>query len=75
MRQNTRDGVVVEQALSELKFLTVTEVASHLRVSKMTVYRLVHDGELKAVRVGKSFRILESEVSAYLRSASEVKPQ
>ncbi|WP_344033721.1 helix-turn-helix domain-containing protein, partial [Mycolicibacterium alvei] len=34
------------------QFLTVAEVASLMRVSKMTVYRLVHNGELPAVRVG-----------------------
>ena len=32
------------------KFLTVAEVAEIMRVSKMTVYRLVHSGELPAVR-------------------------
>ena len=40
------------------KFLTVAEVAEIMRVSKMTVYRLVHSGELPAVRVGRSFRVL-----------------
>jgi excisionase family DNA binding protein len=39
------------------QFLTVAEVASLMRVSKMTVYRLVHNGELPAVRVGRSFRV------------------
>ena len=38
--------------ISEVKFLTVAEVAAVMRVSKMTVYRLVHNGELPAVRVG-----------------------
>ena len=33
-------------------FLTVAEVAAQMRVSKMTVYRLVHAGDLEAVRVG-----------------------
>nr|WP_181782673.1 excisionase family DNA-binding protein [Pseudonocardia pini] len=33
-------------------FLTVAEVAERMRVSKMTVYRLVHSGELPAVRTG-----------------------
>ena len=41
--------------ISEVKFLTVAEVATVMRVSKMTVYRLVHSGELPAVRVGRSF--------------------
>ena len=40
--------------ISEVKFLTIAEVASVMRVSKMTVYRLVHGGELPAVRVGES---------------------
>jgi len=51
------------------KFLTVAEVAEIMRVSKMTVYRLVHSGELPAVRVGRSFRVNESAVNEYLESS------
>lgn len=47
-------------------FLTVAEVAELMRVSKMTVYRLVHSGELPAVRVGRSFRVHEKAVNEYL---------
>ena len=47
-------------------FLTVAEVADIMRVSKMTVYRLVHSGELPAVRVGRSFRVPETAVNKYL---------
>ena len=50
-------------------FLTVAEVAAMMRVSKMTVYRLVHNGELPAVRVGKSFRVPEKAVHGYLEGA------
>jgi excisionase family DNA binding protein len=50
-------------------FLTVAEVAAMMRVSKMTVYRLVHAGELSAVRVGRSFRVPERAVQDYLRDA------
>jgi excisionase family DNA binding protein len=38
-------------------FLTVAEVAARMRVSKMTVYRHVHSGELPAIRFGRSFRV------------------
>jgi len=55
--------------ISEAKFLTVAEVASTMRVSKMTVYRLLHSGELPAVRVGRSFRVVESDVNEYLRKS------
>ena len=50
------------------RFLTVAEVASHLRVSTMTVYRLIKAGQLAAVRVGKSYRVREDDVDRYLAS-------
>jgi excisionase family DNA binding protein len=51
----------------DVRFLTVAEVAAIMRVSKMTVYRLVHSGEMPAVRVGRSFRVPEQVVHDYLR--------
>lgn len=51
------------------KFLTVAEVAEIMRVSKMTVYRLIHAGELASVRVGRSFRVPEKAVKDYLDSS------
>jgi excisionase family DNA binding protein len=59
----------VDPVLSEVRFLTVAEVATVMRVSKMTVYRMVHAGELPAVRVGRSFRVPEQAVHDYLRAA------
>ena len=55
--------------MSEAQFLTIAEVAARMRVSKMTVYRMVHAGELPAVRVGRSFRVPESAVQDYLRDS------
>ncbi|AEA27759.1 MAG: helix-turn-helix domain-containing protein [Pseudonocardia sp.] len=55
--------------LAQVQFLTVAEVAAMMRVSKMTVYRLVHGGELPAARVGRSFRVPKRAVEEYLRSA------
>jgi excisionase family DNA binding protein len=54
-------------SLSDVTFLTVAEVAATMRVSKMTVYRLVHAGDLPAVRVGRSFRVPQDAVDDYLR--------
>jgi excisionase family DNA binding protein len=48
--------------LSDARFLTVAEVADMMRVSRMTVYRLVHSGDLPAIRFGRSFRVPESAV-------------
>lgn len=52
-----------------VQFLTVAEVADAMRVSKMTVYRLVHAGELPAVRVGKSFRVPQDALTTYLSTS------
>ena len=48
------------------RFVTVAEVADALRVSNMTVYRLIEAGDLPAGRVGKSFRIREIDLDKYL---------
>ena len=50
-----------------MRFLTVAEVATLMRVSRMTVYRLVHSGELPAVRFGRSYRVPESAVTEALQ--------
>ncbi len=56
-----------EQAESNnIKFLTVGEVAARLRVSNMTVYRLINPGELPAARIGRSFRLREDDFGRYL---------
>lgn len=55
--------------LSGVTFLTVAEVAALMRVSKMSVYRLIHSGALEAVRFGRSFRVEQKAVDAYLRGS------
>lgn len=53
--------------VQDVRFLTVAEVAELMRVSKMTVYRLVHAGELPAIRFGRSYRVPESAVADALQ--------
>jgi len=49
---------------ARLNLVTVAEVAERLSVSRMTVYRLVHSGELPALRVGRSYRVPKAAVDA-----------
>lgn len=58
-----------ETVLSDVRFLTVAEVGTVMRMSKMTVYRLIHSGELEAIRVGRSFRVPEQAINQYLQAA------
>lgn len=55
--------------LGNVKFLKVSEVATALRVSRMSVYRLIHAGEIDAVRFGRNFRVPEHAVNAYLKES------
>ncbi|MFZ0530807.1 MAG: helix-turn-helix domain-containing protein [Propionicimonas sp.] len=55
--------------LGATRYLKVAEVAAALRVSRMSVYRLIHAGDLDAVRVGRNFRVPEQAVNAYLRES------
>lgn len=50
------------------RLLTVAEVAVVMRVSRMTVYRLIRRGQLKAIRVGRNYRVREDDLSGYLEA-------
>lgn len=50
--------------------LTVGEVAATMRVSNMTIYRLIKSGQLPAIRVGKNYRVRESDMNGYLADRS-----
>ncbi len=54
------------QSNARSRLLTVAEVASLMRVSTMTVYRLIKAGDLAAIRVGKSYRIKEDDVDGFI---------
>jgi excisionase family DNA binding protein len=54
----------------EPEWFTVAEVAERMRVSRMTVYRLVEAGELPAARIGRSVRINGDDVESFLRGAA-----
>ena len=56
----------LNDARSRSRYVTVAEVADLLRVSNMTVYRLVQSGELPAVRVGRSYRIREEDMDRFV---------
>ena len=63
-------SVAIEQNGLGDRLLMVREVAELMRVSNMTVYRLIKAGDLPAIRVGKNFRIRRSDVESYLGDRS-----
>ena len=59
--------MVMREPFTEARLLTATEVADLMRVSRMTVYRLIKTGEMPSLRVGRGYRFREEDVQEYLR--------
>jgi excisionase family DNA binding protein len=53
-------------------FLTTSEVAKELRVSSVTVQKLLGTGELKGTRVGKVWRIKKSDLIVYVNRNTNI---
>lgn len=50
------------------EYYTVGQIAARLGVSKMTIYRQCHSGEIPSLLVGRSFRIPRARFDALLAS-------
>jgi excisionase family DNA binding protein len=59
------------QGAATPELLTVNEIAGLLRLSKMTIYRLIEGGELPALRIGRSYRVHRDALTAFMAKASE----
>lgn len=56
-----------EGPLPRARMLSVEQVADRWGVSRMTVYRLIHSCELRAYKIGRSFRVHPADADEYLR--------
>lgn len=56
--------------LPELRLLTVAEVADKVRLSRMSVYRLVNSGALPSLRIGRSYRVSQAALALFLQNSS-----
>lgn len=53
---------------TEVSVLTLDQVAARLQVSRRTVNNLIRDGRIRPVRIGRSPRVTERELAAFLAS-------
>jgi excisionase family DNA binding protein len=59
-----------EDSMNQEAMLTITEVARYLQVVPLTVYRAIDRGDLRAVKVGRVWRIRREDLQAYLDRSS-----
>ena len=56
---------------TELKVYTLEEIAELLHITRRTLYTYVKEGKLKAVKVGKYWRVTEKNLEAFLAKGTE----
>lgn len=52
--------------LQEASVYTSDEAARYLRISKVTLYKLLREGKIRSNKTGKNYRILKSELDTFL---------
>ncbi len=49
-------------------FMTTHEIVELLEVSEATVRTWIHEGELRAIRVGREFRVAATDLEAFVNA-------
>jgi excisionase family DNA binding protein len=65
------EGLGHGDCTDKLELLTVSEVSAMLSVSKMTVYRMIHSGELEHVQAGRSYQVVGASLRRLMRNSSD----
>jgi len=51
--------------------LTTDEAVEYLRITRKTLLKLLHNGEIKGRKAGRNYRFLKSELDKFLRGETE----
>ena len=63
--------VSIQQTKDNLTIMTVHDVAEYLRMSEAKVYRLVKEGRMPVIRIGKTWRFRKDLLDAWLSECAE----
>jgi excisionase family DNA binding protein len=55
------------------KILTVSELAEHLNVHRITIYRLLKNGNLPGFKIGRVWRFELDEITAWMASGKSAR--
>lgn len=56
--------------VKDMKLYTLQEVADYLRVTRQTVYNYVTAKRLRATKIGKEYRVTESDLQDFLKNSA-----
>jgi excisionase family DNA binding protein len=54
------------------EYFTVKEVAEKLKLNIMTIYKWINQGKIKAVKLGDTWRISETEINRILNENKNI---
>jgi excisionase family DNA binding protein len=55
-------------------FMTIHDIAELLKVSEATVRSWIHDGQLRAIKFGREFRVAIKDLEAFVSARETLKP-
>jgi len=58
--------------MADIKVYTLDEVAEILKVTRRTLYTYVNEGKLRAVKMGKYWRVSEEALRAFISTGTPV---
>ena len=57
--------------MAEIKVYSIREVSAILKVGKRTIYTYIKEGKIKAVKVGKEWRVSEENLRDFLSCTAD----
>ena len=57
--------------MNTIKVYTLEEVAAILQLTRRTLYSYIKDGKLKAVKIGKYWRVSEETLQQFIATGTE----
>jgi len=58
--------------MEKTPLLTASDVATYLKISRALAYRLVVEGKLPGIRFGRTVRVLEQDLIAFVHQNSTI---
>lgn len=57
--------------MNEIKVYTLTEVIDILKVTRKTLYAYIKSGKIKAIKIGRNWRITDESLREFLQHGTE----
>lgn len=57
--------------MAEMNVYTMVEVAGILKVTRRTIYNYIKAGQLKAVKIGREWRVTQKALDSFLEHGTE----